>query len=47
MADKEERVWEVELEEEEEVVPEEIGDLTRQTIFYLGPEWYSIDTELV
>ena len=47
MADKEERVWEVELEEEEEVVPEEIGDLTRQTIFYLEPEWYSIDTELV
>lgn len=38
--------WEAELEEEESALPEEVGEVTRQTIFYLEPEWYAIDTEL-
>ncbi len=44
---KKEKDWDVVLEDEEEVVIEEIGEVTRQTIFFLEPEWYSIDTELV
>jgi len=47
MTDRDQKAWEIELEEEEEVRHEEAGELTRQTILFLGPEWYSIDTELV
>lgn len=39
--------WETELEDEEAVITEETGEVTRQTIFYLEPEWYSVDTEML
>ncbi len=42
-----ENLWEAELEDEEPVVTEEVGEVTRQTIFYLEPEWYAIDTEML
>ena len=44
---RQESLLEVELEDEEAVVTEEVGEVTRQTIFYLEPEWYAIDTEML
>lgn len=41
-----ERVWEVDLEDEEPLVKQALGELTRQTVFHLNPEWYGIDTPL-
>lgn len=43
---EQESFWEAELEDEEALVVKEVGEVTRQTIFYLEPEWYAIDTEL-
>ncbi len=42
---EQESPWEVELEEEDTALPEDVGEVSRQTIFYLEPEWYSVDTE--
>ncbi len=39
--------WEVDLEDEEPAAQEETGEVTRQTVFFLKPEWYGIDTRLV
>ncbi len=42
---RQENSWEADLEDEEAVATEEVGEVTRQTIFYLEPEWYAVDTE--
>ncbi len=36
----------MDLEDEEPVEAQELGELTRQTVFHLNPEWYGIDTRL-
>lgn len=52
MADAEEKtgipevLWKAELEEEEQVAEKEVGEVTRQAVFFLKPEWYGIDAAL-
>lgn len=41
--DEEKSYWDTDLEDEEESIVEDVGEVTRQAAIFLDPEWYGLE----